>query len=144
MKTSRRSKHVNVTGATGRRGFLTMDAIVAVMLIMGVSLIFYAGLQAYSRAREDSFLRQRIMAAAESELQRIAAGLAEAPADGGQMERDASGMHLRILAADGDGDWRGLRLVTVQCEAAGSRGGVIHGELLQYMASNSADAGGAP
>ena len=130
-----------------RRGFLATDAIVAVILVMAAGALFVVGLRAYANARDDGYVRQRILATAETELQRIATGVAALPSDGTSSERDESDIHLRIRGIAGDGPWSGLTLVTVQCETTSKRGGVIRGELSQYfapIATKAAAAGGAP
>ncbi len=73
--------------------------------------------------------RQHCLAAAQAQLERLSAG--GKPLSAEQVEGLWRGVRTRLSAAEGQGDWKGLTLVTVEALSQ-ARGRAVRVELSRY------------
>jgi len=73
--------------------------------------------------------RQHCVAAAQAQLERLSAGGKPLPA--AQVEDLWPGVRTRLSAAEGQGEWKGLTLVTVEAQGQ-TRGRPVRVELSRY------------
>jgi type II secretory pathway pseudopilin PulG len=94
-----------------RRGVLTIETLVAVMILAVVSAMAADAISNYYRTRDQYLWRQAAAWAAAGQLQRYQAG---APIDSTPPENLwQPEIRLQTTVAPGEGDWQGFSRVTV-------------------------------
>jgi hypothetical protein len=116
-----------------RRSFLTLDVIGAISIVTIMAMLFALGVRQYSRARHETDTRRAARAAAELELHRLWAGLAELPTGPKETRRVSSDLELQTTVAPGTGVWRGFDRVTVVARRRSKHGHWARVELSAYL-----------
>lgn len=117
------------------RAFLSFDVIFGTLLLLLLATIFTTALRQLAVAARDSDARRILRLAAEAELSRLRAGLAELPAAAADPAETAAhrGVTIRVSSAPGTGAWQGLLLVHVEASRNLPDGKPIRVRLSGYL-----------
>ena len=119
-----------------RSGSFLLEFVLSVAILGILTAALFATQRAVARVNHDQLIRQRCLAAAQAELESIAAtGQSLAGAD---VERLWPDVKLLIQRLPGRGDWKGLTRLNVVATGAG-RAGEVRVELCRYTASEGED-----
>ena len=93
------------------RGLMMTELIVAMTVLAMIMVAFAISLDGFGRLNHYYFTRQRCVAAAQATLDSIAA--TGASINEGNLKRLWPDIDIRIEATEGEGQWKGLKLVKV-------------------------------
>lgn len=91
-----------------RRGFMTLDLLAAVGLMLVVFILFMTATHHYAAARRETDARRMLLLVADAELNRLRAG-----ADDSAQPFRPAGVSVETATRPGQQAWQGLTLVTV-------------------------------
>lgn len=103
-----------------RRGFITVEALTAIAIILVMTGILFEASLSYIRARNDNMLERTLRLAAQAQLERYRAGapLDSAPPEG-CLPPD---VRLVTTTAPAEDPWAGMTKVTVTASSEGPAG----------------------
>lgn len=110
-----------------------MDVIVGAALIVLLATLFALAVRQYATARYENDLRQRLRYTAETELNRLRAGIVDMPACDTTRETLRDDASLTLSSRAGAGEWSGFALVRVEAARPSKHGKITRVQLASYL-----------
>lgn len=112
-----------------------IEVVTALTLLAMITALSAEGLFRYRRSRNDMLKKQMLILAASSQLDRIAAGAPlDLPPPDGILPQ---GVSIVAVGETGQGDWQGLRRVTVTASVTAGDGREIREQISRYFAAEA-------
>jgi type II secretory pathway pseudopilin PulG len=122
-------------------GFVLTEAVVSIALLAVLMTMVSLLMVGYQRAADAMLNTRRAQWAAETQLERIRAGLD--PVANRSFD-SMDGVSFNVGVSDGEGDWRGLRRVAVTASVTGKHGHIVKHTIRAYLPPPAANSGAQP